>query len=126
MITYRAYIRTVEGDHSHFKETLHFFSTPAPALIKHWFVPYEFLTVLHFYHPDLRFTAYDTDWPPSRLAEELTSSPLAAGLICAPKTCTEMQTFLGPQRFSAPSLVSQPNRLAPQPLAALSFIRSPQ
>lgn len=123
VITYRDYLGSVEGDNSHLEETLHFFAAPSPA--RHWFVPYELLPLLHLHHPDLRFTAYDVDWPADRLGQEITSSPLSVALLCAPKTCGQMQTLLGVERFSALTPVSNPSRNLSEPLGAISLLQSP-
>lgn len=127
-LAYRAEAVAAQTDFPYLQQVLTYFAQPAPA--QHWFVPYEFVTLLHFHHPTMRFTAYDTDWPNHRLAQELNETQLPTGLVCAPQTCLQVQTLLGPQRFTAPMPVAQPSRLLPQPLAAITLLsskdRSPQ
>ena len=124
ILAYRAEAKNAQADQPHLEQLLTFFSTQ-PQPTPRWLIPFEFLPILHFYHPALRFTAYDTDWDPNRLAQQLTASPLATGLICVPQTCAQIQTLFGPQRFIGPTPVAQPARFLAQPLAALQF-RSPQ
>lgn len=118
---FRAESIRAQAEYPHLENILTFFShldqrqTP-----QRWFVPFEYLTLLHFHHPTLRFTAYDVDWEPGRLAHDVAASQLSAGLLCAPQTCTQIQTLLGPQRFTGPIPIAPSSRFIAQPLAALT------
>ncbi len=129
VLAYRAEAVAAQTERPHLDQILTYFAQLAAPPTKHgptqhWFVPFEFVPMLHFYHPTLRFTAYDTDWTPSRLAQGLSQTALQAGLVCDPQTCAQIQALLGP-RLSALTPVSQPSRVFSQSLAALQ-LRSPQ
>jgi len=124
-LAYRTEALLSQQRQPHLEQILAFF-TPPPAA-QRWLVPYEHVPMLHFYHPDLRFTAYDVDWESSRVVEALASS--SAGLICNPQTCQEVQLRM-PRHFTAPTPLAQQSPYLAQPLAALQPLsltpRSPQ
>ena len=120
-LAYRSEAIVSQTDRPHLDQILTYFAQPTAQTSTHWFVPFEFVPMLHFYHPSLRFTAYDTDWATSRLAQAITQTNLPAGLLCDPQTCAQIQTLLGPQRFIGPTPVAQPARFLAQSLAALQF-----
>jgi len=119
VLAYREEARKARLDHPHLTQILAYF---APPKADRWFVPYEFVPLLHLHHPTLRFTAYDVDWAPARLAEELTAS--SASLLCSPQTCDQIRSLL-PQRFTDPAPVAQPSRFLALPLAAMQPLSTP-
>jgi hypothetical protein len=59
-----------------------------------FFVPFEWVPTLHYYHPNLTFVGYDSDWKPQRLAQEAAATP--SQVACQPEMCAALEATLPP------------------------------
>jgi hypothetical protein len=58
---------------------------------KQLYVPYQLVPTLHYYHPEIKTTGYDFDFPLPRLADGIQSRDAAGIMFCEAGFCEELE-----------------------------------